>query len=75
TIGAQFKEKGSFVGAFNRICSFLYTFDMTVISPGVCEEKAYKKTTFYTYVDSSKNSHYGKNVLLFTCGYILVLYN
>jgi len=48
---------------------------MTVISPGVCEEKAYKKTTFYTYVDSSKNIHYGKNVLLFTCGYILVLYN
>jgi hypothetical protein len=48
---------------------------MTVISPGVREENTYKKTTFYTYADSSKNSHYGKNMLLFTCGYILVLYN
>ena len=43
------QEKGSLVGAFNRICSLLYTFDMTVISLGVCEEKAYTKATFYTY--------------------------
>ena len=69
------QEKGSLVGAFNRICSLLHTIDMTVISPCVCEEKAYKKTTLYTYVDSSKNIHCGKNVLLFNCGYILVLYN
>jgi len=69
------QEKGSLVSAFNRICILLYNFDMTVISPGVCEEKSYKKTTFYTYVDPYKNSHYGKNMLLFTCGYILVLYN
>ncbi|MEH7590261.1 hypothetical protein V7247_26315, partial [Priestia megaterium] len=69
------QEKGSLLGAFNRICSLLYTFDMTVISLGVCEEKAYRKTTFYTYAHSSINSHYGKNMLLFTCGYILVLYN
>ena len=40
------QEKGSLVGAFNRIYSLLYTFDMTVISPGVCEEKAYKRLPF-----------------------------
>ena len=43
------QEKGSLVGAFNRIYSLLYTFGMTVISLGVCEEEAYTKTTFYTY--------------------------
>ena len=69
------QEKGSLVGTFNRICSLLYTFDMTEISPGVCEEKTYKKTTFYTHANLSKNIHNDKNVLLFTCGYILVLYN
>jgi len=43
------QEKGSLVGAFNRICSFLYNLDITVISTGVRKGKMYKKATFYTY--------------------------
>ena len=43
------KQKGSLVGAFNRICSFLYSLDITVISTGVRKGKVYKKATFYTY--------------------------
>jgi len=43
------QEKGSLVGAFNRIWSFLYNLDITVISTGVRKEKMYKKATFYTY--------------------------
>ncbi len=41
----------------------------------VIEATMYKKPYIYTYARTGKYSPYVKNVLLFTYGYILVLYN
>ncbi|MED3932307.1 hypothetical protein, partial [Priestia megaterium] len=47
-------QNGSAEGSFSGVCSFLYIVDVTAISSGVCEEKMYKKRTFYTYAKHFK---------------------
>jgi len=68
-------QNGSAEGSFSGVCSFLYILDMTGFSQDPGGRRMYKKRTFYSYACTEKYSISSKNVLLFICGYILVLYN
>jgi len=68
-------QNGSAEGSFSGVCSFLYILDMKAFPLEVIEATMYKKPYVYTYAYKQKYSIYGKNIILFTCDYILVLYN